>query len=136
MRNRETAKQNEHDDIVAAITQIYKENGMYAWSNPGSQKNKSWLGIFIDIIAAKAIDAKKAWVIEVETEDSVSEQEAKEQWKDYDATYTTRWYLAVPKSMASDARSLLESHTIMHCELIIWSYDANDVPTFWGLPGL
>ena len=32
-------------------------------------------------------DSDKAWVIEIETEDSVSDREAKEQWKKYDQAY-------------------------------------------------
>ncbi|MBU0509560.1 hypothetical protein KKH27_12090 [bacterium] len=136
MTVRYTSSQSGHDGAVNAAGQIYREHGKHAWVNPNEEKNKDWCGYFIDVIAVETRSADHAWVIEVETEDSVSESEAKEQWKDYDKVYTGRWYLAVPRASESEANRLIALHNLQHCTVITWERNANGTHTFWGLPGL
>jgi len=136
MATRYTSSQSGHDGVVNAAGQIYREHGKHAWINPDGEKNKDWCGYFIDVIAVETLSSDNAWVIEIETEDSVSESEAKGQWKDYDKVYTGRWYLAVPRSSESEANRLIVLHSIQHCTVITWEHNANGTHTFWGLPGL
>ena len=68
----------------AGVIVVYQQKGKYAWINPGSEKNKAWNSRYIDVIVAESPDATRAWVIEVETDDSVSDSEARDQWQDYD----------------------------------------------------
>ena len=75
-------------------------------------------------------------MIEIETEDSVSENEAKSQWKDYDNVYTKRWYLAVPAALEQTAKTLIQKNAISHCTVLTWQRNTNGTYTFWGLPGL
>ena len=134
MAIRQTTKQSEHDAAVSAAKQILENKGRYVWVNPGSQKNKAWNGRYIDVIAAESLKATSAWVIEVETVDSVSDSEAREQWKDYDRAYQTRWYLAVPSALKDRAEQLIDKHGISNCRVITWVRNANGLHTFWGLP--
>ncbi|MHC4549903.1 MAG: hypothetical protein ACYTEZ_14110 [Planctomycetota bacterium] len=75
-------------------------------------------------------------MIEIETADSVSATEARNQWKDYDNAYATRWYLAVLVDSKDEAQRLLRDHNISNCSVITWRRDPNGTHTFWGLPGL
>jgi hypothetical protein len=135
MATRTSQGQSEHDAAVRAARQIYSDRGKHAWINPGSEKNKSWSGRYIDVIAVNEPNADRAWVIEVETADSVNDDEAKGQWKDYATAYTA-WYLAVPQHSKDQAESLLARHAISHCTVVTWRRNPNGTHTFWGLPGL
>lgn len=135
MATRTSQKQSEHDAAVQAAQQIYSERGMSAWINPGSEKNKAWSGRYIDVIAVSEPNADRAWVIEVETADSVNDDEAKDHWEDYDTAYTA-WYLAVPQRLKDEAEALFARHGISHCTVVTWRRNSNGTHTFWGLPGL
>ena len=136
MAVRQVNKQSEHDAAVWAAKQIYEDKGKYVWINPGSEKNKVWSGRYIDVIAAESLDATSAWVIEVETTDSVSDSEARDQWRDYDKAYQQRWFLAVPIGSKETAEQLIRKYGVLHCRVITWARDAKGLHTFWGLPGL
>jgi hypothetical protein len=83
MSNRNYTKQSNHDGAVRSAGQIYREHGKHAWMNPNGEKNKRWSGRYIDVIAAENQQATSAWVIEIETADSVNDTEARSQWKEY-----------------------------------------------------
>jgi hypothetical protein len=136
MANRTTDGKSEHDDAIAAAKSIYLQHGRNVWINPGSEKNKTWNDQYIDVVVTEKIDSDQAWVIEVETEDSVSETEAINQWKDYDKSFEERWYLAVPAGSEADAEGLLKKQNLLHCTVITWKKNSNGTHTFWGLPGL
>lgn len=136
MAGRDSRKQSDHDDAVNAAAQIYEEHGKHAWINPDGEKNKKWAGRYIDVIATENEQATTGWVIEIETEDSVSEGEAKSQWKDYDSTYSKKWFLAVPLGSEQKAEALVKKHGIQNCEIITWQRGDDGTHTFWGLPGL
>ncbi|PKN62609.1 MAG: hypothetical protein CVU57_23460 [Deltaproteobacteria bacterium HGW-Deltaproteobacteria-15] len=135
MSQRPVSGQSHHDDAVLAAGEIYRDHGKHAWVNPNGEKNKSWSGRYIDVIAVQNTSADKAWVIEIETDDSVADSEAKDQWKDYADAYS-RWYLAVPLTSEDQARRLLSKHDISNCSLITWRRNPNGIHTFWNLPGL
>lgn len=136
MATRPPARQSEHDDAVRAAASIYRERGKVVWINPDGEKNKPWSDRYVDVIALNAASTTSAWVIEVETADSVSEREASGQWEDYAAAYSRRWYLAVPLESEDEARRLLRAHRITNCTVVTWQRNANGTHTFWGLPGL
>ena len=135
MPNRKGTKQSEHDGAVYAAQDIYRQNGKNVWINAGSEKNKEWAGRYIDVIATENPRSESAWVTEIETDDSISDSEAKNQWKDYALAYG-RWHLAVPVSSQADAEQLLRKHQISNCTVITWRADSDGSSTFWGLPGI
>ncbi len=136
MKTRYATSQSGHDEAVNAAGQIYPKYSKHAWVNPNGENNKEWCGYYIDVIAVNTLSANEAWVIEVETEESVSDSEATGQWKDYDKAYTGHWYLAVPLASEAEASRLVALHGIQHCIVITWRRNADGTHTFWGLPGL
>lgn len=136
MIKRNFSQQSEHDAVISSVKQIYLEHGKFAWINPDGEKKQPWNGLYIDVIAVENEKDTKAWVIEIETDDSVNENEAMEQWLNYDKTYTTQWHLAVPSNYETEAKRLLQMHNIEHCKVITWVRNQNGNYSFWGLPGL
>ena len=135
MANRLTGVQSLHDSAVYAAQDIYQKAGITVWINPGTQQNKSWRGYYIDVIVASNPEGTSAWVIEVETEDSVTLSEAQNQWKTYGRVYDN-WHLAVPRGLESKARQLLAGQGVSNCTVISWEQKSNGLFTYWGLPGL
>ena len=135
MATRSSNRQSGHDAAVYAAASIYRDNGKFCWINPGSEKNQSWSGYYIDVIAAENQNSDSAWVIEIETEDSVSDSEAKNQWVNYAKNYSN-WCLAVPVKSKDDASALLSKNNIDNCTIITWRLNDDGTYTFWGLPGL
>lgn len=135
MAFRIAASQSAHDEAVRAAGEIYRDRGRHVWLNPDGEKNKEWGGFFADVIAAATPGSDPTWVVEVETEDSVSASEAKSQWAKYGDAYPS-WCLAVPISQEETARRLIREHGVEHCTVILWEKAPTGSHTFWGLPGL
>jgi hypothetical protein len=135
MALREAAKQSAHDDAVRAAAHLYRASGKYVWLNPDGEKNKEWAGFFIDVIAAASSTPDRAWVLEVETDDSVCASEAESQWVKYGEAYTS-WCLAVPVGFEELARRLVQEHKVRNCGVVSWVKDPAGQYTFRGLPGL
>ena len=127
-------RQSVHDTVVQTAGIICKQKGRVVCINPGSEQNCQWGGRYIDVIVKATPTADKAWVIEVETAGSVNDQEAKNQWVDYDRVYQQRWYLAVPKESEVVARGLLIRYGIQHCTVITWWFDQQGHVVFSWLP--
>ena len=51
MATRTIGTQSAHDAAVHAAGQIYQQHGRSSWLNPDGEKNKSWSGRYIDVIA-------------------------------------------------------------------------------------
>ena len=135
MATRMSQRQSEHDGAVRAAQLIYSAGGRYAWINPDGERNKHWAGRYIDVIAVAALDADEAWVVEIETTDSVTDTEASKQWVDYNNAYS-HWYLAVPQESRARADELVTRYGLNHCKVVTWQRNADGTHTFWGLPGL
>lgn len=114
---------------------MYRASGKYVWLNPDGEKNKQWAGFFIDVIAAASSTPDRAWVVEIETDDSVCASEAESQWVRYGEAYTS-WCLAVPAGQEEVARRLIREHSVRNCSIASWVKDAAGQYTYRGLPGL
>jgi len=135
MPNQNTTNQSAHDDAVRAVENIYRKKGKTVSINPGGEKNEERKGYYIDVIAKETSSSGKAWVIEIETSDSVSKTETHNQWANYDDVYTV-WHLAVPVESKNEAIRLLKQLKIKNCgEVITWERNDEGGHTFWGLPG-
>lgn len=126
---------SEHDAAVIAAANIYKQHDFWTCVNPGSQRNCEWNGLYVDIIVASETPAESALVVEVETSDSVTVEDARDQWSVYDETFDI-WHLAVPVRAENKARRLLAGFGLAHCGTIItWGWD-NGTVAFSDLPGI
>lgn len=135
MAARQQNQQSAHDAAVRAAGRIYENRGKTVWVNPGSELNKSWSGHFIDVIVTNSPGAERAWVVEIETDDSVSRDEATSQWRSYDSVYQF-WHLAVPVNAKPRAEQLLRECGINNCKVITWTINSAGLHTFWDLPGV
>lgn len=137
MTTHSRARTSLHDQVVRGAQEIYERHGRKVWVNPGQQKNKAWCGQYIDVIAVGHVNDTEAWVIEVETEESVTDAEASTQWSSYDNAFAQgRWYIAVPRNKMQLAQSLVKLHGLRRVSVITWARNAKGGISFWGLPGL
>jgi len=135
MINRITTNQSAHDNAVRAAGRIYREKGRVVSINPDGEKNEKWSDYYIDVIVKRSNSSTLAWIVEIETDDSVSEAEARDQWVDYDKAYTT-WFLAVPVESEDRANELIKQFGIKHCTVITWNRNNEGNHAFWDLPGM
>lgn len=113
---RDARQQQAHDQAVELIAKTrYQFAGMTTHTNPGGLKNKS-AGIaggqeqYPDIVAIEDSTRKPSTIAEVETDESVDEQESK-QWSDYGSLGLT-FYLWVPASKVNDTVRIIEARGI------------------------
>jgi hypothetical protein len=103
-------KQGVHDRVIGLLAQRWSKRGEFTIAtNPGSEKNR-WAGSdqnYPDLVAwvRDGSRDKVVWIAEVETEESVTEVEARAQWRDYNRI-GTRFYLVVPAGYGATARQL------------------------------
>lgn len=108
--NRDFGKQSIHDHVVRLVEQRWQDNSRHFITiNPGSEKNQMVgpSNDYPDVIGWGLVGGRKVlrWVAEVETEESVTEDEARGQWKSY-AALGVPFYLIVPSGYGQYARAL------------------------------
>jgi len=135
MADRKPDRQSEHDAAVAGLASIYRDRDFSQWANPDGERNEEFGGRYPDVIV-KSKEGGGYYLFEVETEDSVRDDEAYSQWLDYDSVWTVGWYLAVPAHMEAEAKRLCAARGIKHCQTKTWKRDDSGTFTFWDLPEL
>ena len=109
VEKRKELSQKGHDKVVADVAKerfSYKDRTTY--TNPNGEKNYAVDSEYPDIVAVKS--GSTPIMGEVETEETVSEEESK-QWKTYAALDGTI-YLYVPKSKVVDAKTIIKNKKI------------------------
>lgn len=95
-RNYQT--QNIHDQVIQVAANNLGRTGNYrVYTNPGTQHNTRIGELYPDIILTPPTSNNVQFVIEVETADSVTANEALAQWRAYSAIGGT-FYLLVPQT--------------------------------------
>ncbi len=93
---RTTQNQGVHDKVVAYI-QSHLDSVKYdIYTNPGHEQNWHIRGQFPDVLVTPKGSKSVQFVLEVETSDTITAEEAKAQWKEY-ATLPGTFYLIVPQ---------------------------------------
>lgn len=135
MSYRNSVSQGEHDRVVAASAGTYwkmKQDGYVVSTNPGSEKNQYVGGNqnpqYPDVVVWKpsgpgSTSGTAVVIEEVETADSVTEEEAK-QWRDYAALGIEQFRLIVPLALAQEALAIVQRLRIAVHE--IWGYFSKD----------
>lgn len=105
MTKRLPEKQSEHDRVIAASAKTWQKNPLYVvHTNPNGEQNFSVNGDqFPDVIITDS-NNKLLAVEEIETEDSVAEEESK-QWLTY-SRFGVPLHLVVPAQKVNDAINL------------------------------
>lgn len=107
---RTTLKQDEHDGVIEALEQVYRKRRHRVYKNPDGEQNTNIKGhpdLWPDLIVVDA-ENRVRFIEEVETEDSVSELHAREQWVPY-SRIGTDLYLRVPYGSHTRARRIVRS---------------------------
>lgn len=127
-KSRRRADRQRIDDLViAAMASQYSAKGYVVHTNPNQQKNQAIAGMYPDVVVMSKRSKRPKLVVEVETEDSVSESEAARQWIEYDQHYDAR-VLAVPAHAGAAAKSFIEDHDLRNVRLVTWSIDFGCLP--------
>lgn len=110
MATRIPIRQSEHDNVIKAAETKFRQfrNLNYSIITNPNQQHKLGIGkenpIYPDIIIRNTLGEVTS-IIEVETEDSVTQTEAEIQWKEY-ANLGYPFYLLVPEKSAIIIRKL------------------------------
>lgn len=123
MRNRRGDNQSEHDAVVSASARTYSgwtNKGCKVSVNPNGQKNqyvgKSESPLYPDVViwqpqSSGSCSGRAHIIEEIETEDSVTDQEAG-QWADYGALGVATFNLVVPARCKDDALEIIRRKKI------------------------
>ncbi len=106
MNNRNKISEQTHDLVIYQTINILDNSNFDIYINPGKQKNTKVANHYPDIIITKKGERTVEFIIEVETSDSVTLAEAKDQWKVYATEIKASFYLLVPLGRKNDAARL------------------------------
>ena len=102
-----------HDRVISRAKQRLEQQGCYVVANPGQEKNprgsvkRDDRRVYPDLVIRPPEEKSITRLQEVETEDSVDNDEVK-QWKEYNAGESS-FYLIVPGGYVSKAKTLIRN---------------------------
>lgn len=103
---------NLHDTIITQIIPRLNTEKYDIYTNPGQEKNAGIGDNYPDVILTLKGEKTVRFIMEVETEDSVTLVEAANQWKKYVTEINATFYLVVPASALSRAKMLCQQNGI------------------------
>lgn len=129
MAARDAKSRQEHDTLLDMIARRLKIPTWTIATNPGDAGGE---GIaypspqgeaiaYPDIVAREKFTGRLAAVGEVETASSVTEEEARDQWRLF-ARLAPKFFLYVPKECEAEARRLLRQYGIRPEGLFLFSF--------------
>ena len=101
MGTRIPQEQSEHDQVVEASANTYRNGKRHVYTNPNGERNTPISDLYPDVIVQEGRDIV---IEEIETSSSVNERE-KEQWRSY-ANIGCTFKLVVPRAKLAEARRL------------------------------
>jgi hypothetical protein len=111
MAARTEEEQTEHDLVIEATVEQYAKSAKYVlFANPGTEKNVAVGHQYPDIIVTEKGSTKVRLVIEVETTDTVGDQEV-DHWRAL-SSLGPPLYLLVPYTVTADAERLCSESNI------------------------
>jgi len=129
MAARDEKSRQEHDTLLDMVARRIKIPTWVLATNPGEATNagidypspEGAATAYPDIVAREKFTGRLAAVGEVETESSVTEEEARDQWRLY-AQLAPKFFLYVPKECEAEARRLLRKHGLRPEGLFLFSF--------------
>jgi len=103
-----------HDSIINTVASALESQGFFVKTNPNQKKDnpverKGGYTYYPDLFVIE--NEKVTRVYEVETEDSITDEEAENQWKPY-SDGAADFYLVVPEKSLSKAKELVNKYNI------------------------
>ena len=108
MANRTVETTDLHDRVVREIKNVLNQRDFDVIINPGQEKNANIAGNYPDVIMAIKGTKQVKFILEVETSDSITKEEAEGQWKKYADEIRATFYIVVPESGAYKAKQLCQ----------------------------
>lgn len=102
---------NLHDYIVSQIVGHLNQTTYDVYTNPGQEKNAGIGGNYPDVIMTLKGNTTVRFILEIETEDSVTSNEVN-QWKKYASEIKATFYLVVPATTLIKAKALCQQNGI------------------------
>lgn len=103
---------NIHDKVVHDIVSHLNTETYDVYTNPGQEKNAGIGDNYPDVILTEKNGTTVKFIMEVETVESVSQEEALRQWKKYVSEINATFYLVVPVSSLKKAKELCQREGI------------------------
>lgn len=103
---------NIHDKVVHDIVSHLNTETYDVYINPGQEKNAGIGDNYPDVILTEKNGTTVKFIMEVETVESVSQEEAMQQWKKYVSEINATFYLVVPISSLKKAKELCQREGI------------------------
>lgn len=110
MAERHLDYQTIHDSVIQTAYNNLDKVKHDVYINPGNIKNTQVSGLYPDIIITKKDEKNVKFIIEVETQDSINQNEV-QQWTEY-SNIGGQFYLLVPKNMKDTAELLCRQNNI------------------------
>lgn len=113
-----------HDKVVRDIVSQLNTETYAVYINPGQEKNAGIGDNYPDVILTKKNESIVRFIMEVETVDSVSTDEAIRQWKKYTEEISATFYLVVPLTSLKKAKELCQQEGI-NARFVTYSVSGN-----------
>lgn len=113
-----------HDKVVRDIVSQLNTETYAVYINPGQEKNAGIGDNYPDVILTKKNESIVRFIMEVETVDSVSTDEAIRQWKKYTEEISATFYLVVPLTSLKKAKELCQQKGI-NARFVTYSVSGN-----------
>lgn len=108
MAQRESNMAGLHDRVVREIGNVLNQRDYDIHINPGQEKNAGIGDNYPDVVMAIKGTRQVKFILEVETSDSVTKEEAEGQWRKYANEINATFYIVVPESVAFKAKQLCQ----------------------------
>ena len=103
---------NLHDRVVKEIVGHLNQQNYDIYINPGLEKNAGIGENYPDVIMTEKGTKTVKFILEVETSDSVTNDEALKQWKKYATEINASFYIVVPIQSLNKAKELCQKNNI------------------------
>ena len=97
-----------HDRVVREIKTVLNQRDYDIHLNPGQEKNAGINDNYPDVIMAIKGTKQVKFILEIETSDSITKEEAESQWRKYANEINATFYIVVPESSAFKAKQLCQ----------------------------
>lgn len=111
MATRQPQIQRLHDKVIEFVRDHLSQTKYDVYINPGSSQNWSVKGEFPDILITSKENKQIKFVVEIETTDSITPEEARNQWKAY-VELPGVFYILVPRESLPLAKQIIAGQGI------------------------
>lgn len=120
---------NLHDEVIRQIVGHLNQRDYDVYTNPGQQKNAGIGDNYPDVVMTAKNEKTVKFILEVETAESVTENEASQQWKKYANEIKASFYIVVPNGHIARAKQYCVKYSI-NARFAGYAISQNDVISF------